>query len=56
MSEVVYEKTPLGQAIYNVYKRHGSGKDFFKKSKFTDAIVAEIEAEWKRLEKKEAAA
>lgn len=51
--DVVYVKTPLGQAIYNIYRKHGSKSSFFKNVKKGDKVSLEIEKEWIRLERKE---
>jgi hypothetical protein len=50
--EIVYEKTTLGQALFNIYRKHGSKPSFFKNVKKGDKIGLEIEREWERLEKK----
>lgn len=51
-SEIAFGQTLLGKAMYNVWMRHGGKDDWFNKVSKDKHLIAEIEREWFKLERK----
>jgi hypothetical protein len=51
--DLVYEKNPMGQVIYNIWREHNFSPRFFRKAEKDEKFRAEIEKEWARLERRE---